>query len=135
MCDKYLHTDDNGKISCIEDCNNEEYKYTLNEIEKYCLSSCLYNDEELYLDEDSKTCYKNCSFTKNGNIYIYENKCKSHCPENYISNSNNECIFKENPTINFETSILDKINTNPENPTTKSITTDDEISIYNNNNI
>ena len=135
LCDKYLHTDDNGKISCIEDCNNEEYKYTLNEIEKYCLSSCLYNNEELYLDEDSKTCYKNCSFTKNGNIYIYENKCKSHCPENYISNSNNECIFKENPTINFETSILDKINTYPENPTTKSITTDDEISIYNNNNI
>ena len=133
LCDKYLQTDENGKISCIEDCNNEEFKYILNEEEKYCLSSCLYNNEELYLDEDSKICYKNCSFAKNGNIYLYENKCISHCPENYIPDSNNECIFVENPTIDFETSIFDKINTYPEYQTSKSIGTDDEKSIYNNN--
>ena len=137
LCDKYLHTDENGKITCIEDCNNEEFIYTLNETEKYCLSSCLYNNEELYLDEDSKTCYKNCSLTKNGNIYIYENKCISHCPENYISDSNNECILKEkeNSTIDFETSIFDKINIYLDNSTSKHIDTDAEFFIYSNNNI
>ena len=42
VCDKYLHTDENGKITCIEVCNNEEFKYSINEYQKYCLSSCIY---------------------------------------------------------------------------------------------
>jgi len=137
LCDKYLHTEENGKITCIEDCNNEEFKYIINETEKYCLSSCIYNNEELYLDEDSKTCYKNCSLTKNGNIYIYENKCISNCPENYIFDLNNECIFKEkeNSTIDFKTSIFNKINIYSDKSTSKSIDTDDKTSNFTNNNI
>ena len=53
--------------------------------------SCLYENESLYIDEENQNCYKSCSNTNNGKIYIYQNKCVSLCPENYISDENNIC--------------------------------------------
>ena len=83
------------------ECSNDKFLYIKNEIDKYCLSSYTYEDKELFTDERENICYNNCSYATNGNIYLYNNKCMSHCPTNYISNENNTCILNE---INSEVS-------------------------------
>ena len=77
------------------ECQN--FMYNKNEDEKYCLTSCIYEGTPLFQDETENICYSNCSEAINGNIYLYGNFCKSHCPDNYIPNENNLCIL--NTTI------------------------------------
>ena len=102
-CSNYIEIENEFEKYCIENCDNEEYIYKRNANEKYCLSSCLFNKELLYSDENNKLCFNSCSDNINENIYAYEKKCVDHCPENYIPDSNNICIYKE---IEFTTNLL-----------------------------
>ena len=110
ICDFYIFVDEEETQNCIKICDN--YKYIINENEKYCLPSCLFNNEELYLDEENSICYKNCSEAENGKKYIFQKKCVAQCPEKYMPDSNNICIFEEVPTQEkvIESSIVDNLN-------------------------
>ena len=124
FCNNYIYINENEKKICIENCYDNQFIFIKNENEKYCLSSCFYDNKQLYLDEDNNICYRNCSEALNENIYTYQNKCVSQCPEKYIINLNNECILKEyedqpsdkeiisNNQINFNVDNLSNNNTN-----------------------
>ena len=111
-CNNYIFINEEKKY-CLENCDIEQFIYNKNENEKYCLSSCFFPNEYLYLEEESNICYKNCSESSNGTLYNYQNKCVLECPNNYIINKNNICIFNENEILTNEIGIsyLDNIKT------------------------
>ena len=78
-----------GDFVCSDSCEENEHIYNKSENEVYCLSSFSYDGEELYQDKSELICYKSCSEANNGNNKLYENKCMSECPKDYISNENN----------------------------------------------
>ena len=88
-------------LTYLIQCQNDNFVYIKNEDVKYCLSSCIYDNIYLYQDETENICYNNCSDATNGNIYLYYNKCISHCPDNYFPDENNSCVLNE---INSEIS-------------------------------
>ena len=89
-----LFSKDIFNLIYLVECPNDKFLYIKNEKEKYCISSCTNEDEELFTDEDENICYNNCSYATNGNNYLFNNKCISHCPLNYISNENT-CILDD----------------------------------------
>lgn len=100
-CEDYIFINENNEASsCLLNCDGGKYEYTTPENNKYCLLSCQYNGEQLYKDESSNICYKECSEAKNGNIYLYNNKCVNNCPHNYIPNDNNICILEPKDSQN-----------------------------------
>ena len=103
ICNGFIFNNQN-ELLCIDNCYDGHFIYQKNQDEKYCLISCSYNNKELYNDEIENICYDDCSDSTNGNIYLYLNQCKSHCPENYIPDENNLCILKE---INTENKIVE----------------------------
>ena len=90
----------------IVKCDNNKLLYNKNNNENYCLDSCIYDSKTLYQDETENFCYDNCSEAINGNIYKFNNKCVSHCPQNYFLDENNECILNE--TLSETISISDR---------------------------
>ena len=104
ICNDYIFNGENEILYCIGNCNEGQLIYKKNHDEKYCLTSCSYNGQDLYHDEIENICYDDCSVSTNGNIYLYLNQCKSHCPENYIPDENNKCIIKE---INTKDEIVE----------------------------
>ena len=117
ICDNFIYIE-NKVITCVENCNDDQIKFIKNNNEKYCLSSDLYNKSELYIDEENNIYYENCYDNINGNIYIFQKKCVSQCPDNYSINSNNECIFDEKEILlsdsNSAKILNNKINTENE---------------------
>ena len=91
--------------NCIS-CDEGDFIYRKNQDVNYCLSSCEYNNKKLYKDENENICYNNCSEATNGNIYLYVDQCKAHCPENYTPNENNICIFNEVISVNAITNSI-----------------------------
>ena len=80
----------------IDSCSSQQYIYIKSQEEIYCLSSCnSYKKDILYQDENEKICYNDCSEAKNGNLFLYMDKCTSHCPINYIPDGNNVCVVVE----------------------------------------
>ena len=94
-CNNFIFVNEYHIITCIEICDDNHFIYKRNEDEKYCLVSCEYNNSVLYQDGTYNICYNDCSEATNGNIFLYFNKCISQCPENYIPDINNICIYKE----------------------------------------
>ena len=83
-CKDYNFINENGQIICLENCNENQYKYIISDDEKYCLLTCEYNGEKLYIYNSSKIL--------NGQKYIYEKTCVKACPENYTADENWNCV-------------------------------------------
>ena len=123
FCPNFNKKDDQGILYCADNCDANEYIYKKAENEVYCLSLCSYNGEELYQDENELICYKSCSEATNGNNKLYDNKCVSQCPEDYIPNENNICTKEiKNTELIFSNSISNDIKTDNNDAVTYSNT-------------